>query len=57
MFCLTCDRLNVPRPVCVQNDYSLNNRIFDTAPGPQVRRDVRGLRASDRKVSRFGSTR
>ncbi|CAK9010939.1 unnamed protein product [Durusdinium trenchii] len=30
MFCLTCDRLNVPRPVCVQNDYSLNNRIFDT---------------------------
>ncbi|CAK9107786.1 Protein tas [Durusdinium trenchii] len=52
MFCLTCDRLNVPRPVCVQNDYSLNNRIFDTAPGPQVRRDVRGLRASDRKVSR-----
>eukprot|EP00913_Durusdinium_trenchii_P021073 g19804.t1 len=30
MLCLTCDRLNVPRPVCVQNDYSLNNRIFDT---------------------------
>jgi len=29
MFCLTCDKLGVPRPVCVQNDYSLNNRTFD----------------------------
>ena len=26
MFCLACDRLGVPRPVCVQNDMSLNNR-------------------------------
>lgn len=32
MFCLTCDKLGVPRPVCVQNDYSLNNRTFDEVP-------------------------
>ncbi|CAJ1406704.1 unnamed protein product [Effrenium voratum] len=30
MFCITCDRLGVPRPICVQNDYSLNNRTFDS---------------------------
>ena len=29
MFVLTCDKLGVARPVCVQNDYSLNNRTFD----------------------------
>lgn len=29
MFCLACDRLGVPRPVCVQNDFSLNNRVFE----------------------------
>mmetsp|Transcript_67797 Transcript_67797/g.148814 ORF Transcript_67797/g.148814 Transcript_67797/m.148814 type:complete len:404 (+) Transcript_67797:42-1253(+) len=29
MFILTCDKLGVARPVCVQNDYSLNNRTFD----------------------------
>ena len=29
MFCLACDRLDVPRPVCVQNDMSLNNRAYE----------------------------
>jgi len=29
MFCLTCDRLGVPRPVSVQNDFSLTNRTFE----------------------------
>ena len=29
MFCLACDRLGVPRPVCVQNDMSLNNRVYE----------------------------
>lgn len=29
MFCLACDRLDVPRPVCVQNDMSLNNRVYE----------------------------
>eukprot|EP00966_Prymnesium_polylepis_P293161 6771162-Prymnesium_polylepis.1 len=29
MFCLACDRLGVPRPVCVQNDMSLNNRAYE----------------------------
>lgn len=36
MFCLTCDKLGVPRPVCVQNDYSLNNRTFDEVPLAQL---------------------
>lgn len=31
MFCVTCDRLGVPRPVCVQNDMSLNNRAYEGA--------------------------
>ncbi|CAK0796582.1 unnamed protein product [Prorocentrum cordatum] len=30
MFCLTCDKHNVPRPVCVQNDYSLLNRTYES---------------------------
>ena len=29
MFSLACDRLGVPRPVCVQNDMSLNNRVYE----------------------------
>eukprot|EP00923_Selenidium_pygospionis_P057040 GHVN01099597.1.p1 GENE.GHVN01099597.1~~GHVN01099597.1.p1 ORF type:complete len:402 (-),score=34.39 GHVN01099597.1:91-1296(-) len=29
MFCLACDRLGVPRPVCVQNDFSLNLRNYE----------------------------
>lgn len=29
MFCVACDRLGVPRPVCVQNDMSLNNRAYE----------------------------
>ena len=29
MFCLACDRLGVPRPVCVQNDFSMNNRVYE----------------------------
>eukprot|EP00511_Aplanochytrium_stocchinoi_P006097 CAMPEP_0204829316 /NCGR_PEP_ID=MMETSP1346-20131115/7424_1 /ASSEMBLY_ACC=CAM_ASM_000771 /TAXON_ID=215587 /ORGANISM="Aplanochytrium stocchinoi, Strain GSBS06" /LENGTH=387 /DNA_ID=CAMNT_0051959003 /DNA_START=128 /DNA_END=1288 /DNA_ORIENTATION=- len=29
MFCLTCDRLGVPRPISVQNDFSMNNRVFE----------------------------
>ena len=29
MFCLTCDRLGVPRPVSVQNDFSLCFRSFE----------------------------
>jgi aryl-alcohol dehydrogenase-like predicted oxidoreductase len=29
MFCVTCDRLGVPRPICVQNDMSLNNRAYE----------------------------
>jgi len=29
MFCLAADRLGVPRPVCVQNDMSLNNRAYE----------------------------
>ena len=29
MICLACDRLGVPRPVCVQNDMSLNNRVYE----------------------------
>jgi len=29
MFCLAADRLGVPRPVCIQNDLSLNERTFD----------------------------
>jgi len=30
MFCMTCDKLGVPRPVCIQNDYSLMNRTFES---------------------------
>ena len=29
MFCLACDKLGVPRPVSIQNDFSLNNRIYE----------------------------
>jgi len=28
-FCITCDRLGVPRPVSNQNDFSLNNRSYE----------------------------
>ena len=31
MFCLTCDRLGVPRPVSVQNDFNFNNRTYETS--------------------------
>lgn len=30
MFCVACDKLGVPRPVCIQNDYSLTNRTFES---------------------------
>ncbi|KAJ8598490.1 hypothetical protein CTAYLR_001352 [Chrysophaeum taylorii] len=30
MFCVTADRLGVPRPVAIQNDLSLNNRVFES---------------------------
>mmetsp|Transcript_22630 Transcript_22630/g.28883 ORF Transcript_22630/g.28883 Transcript_22630/m.28883 type:complete len:307 (+) Transcript_22630:152-1072(+) len=30
MFCLACDRLGVPRPVSNQNDFSLNNRTYES---------------------------
>ena len=33
MFCLTCDRLGVPRPVCVQNDYSLSLALGAASEG------------------------
>eukprot|EP00635_Sarcinochrysidales_sp_CCMP3193_P009490 CAMPEP_0118915454 /NCGR_PEP_ID=MMETSP1166-20130328/15621_1 /TAXON_ID=1104430 /ORGANISM="Chrysoreinhardia sp, Strain CCMP3193" /LENGTH=393 /DNA_ID=CAMNT_0006855151 /DNA_START=18 /DNA_END=1199 /DNA_ORIENTATION=+ len=29
MICTTCDRLGVPRPVSIQNDFSLNNRTYE----------------------------
>lgn len=29
MFCLTADKLGVPRPACIQNDMSLNERQFE----------------------------
>ena len=29
MFCTACDKLGVPRPVSVQNDFSLLNRSFE----------------------------
>uniref|UniRef100_A0A7R9TV05 NADP-dependent oxidoreductase domain-containing protein n=1 Tax=Prasinoderma coloniale TaxID=156133 RepID=A0A7R9TV05_9VIRI len=29
IFCTTCDRLGVPRPVTLQNDFSLTNRIYE----------------------------
>jgi len=29
MFCITCDRLGVARPISVQNDFSLNDRSFE----------------------------
>jgi len=29
MFCLACDKLGVPRPVSIQNDFSLNNRVYE----------------------------
>lgn len=29
MFCMTCDRLGVPRPVSCQNDFSLVDRIYE----------------------------
>lgn len=29
MFCMTCDRLGVPRPVSCQNDFSLLNRSYE----------------------------
>lgn len=30
MFCTTCDRLGVPRPVSCQNDFSLLNRTYES---------------------------
>mmetsp|Transcript_7009 Transcript_7009/g.8004 ORF Transcript_7009/g.8004 Transcript_7009/m.8004 type:complete len:411 (-) Transcript_7009:347-1579(-) len=30
MFCMTCDKLGVPRPVSCQNDYSLVDRLYET---------------------------
>eukprot|EP00854_Cymbomonas_tetramitiformis_P030842 gene30842-38653_t len=30
MFCITCDRLGVPRPVSCQNDFSLVDRIYES---------------------------
>ena len=29
MFCTICDELNIPRPVCLQNDFSLLNRLYE----------------------------
>lgn len=29
MFCMTCDRLGVARPVSLQNDFSLTNRLYE----------------------------
>lgn len=29
MFCLAADKLGVPRPCCIQNDLSFNNRTFE----------------------------
>jgi len=29
MFCLTADKLGVPRPCCIQNDLSMNDRTFE----------------------------
>jgi aryl-alcohol dehydrogenase-like predicted oxidoreductase len=29
MFCMTCDRLGVPRPVSCQNDFSLVDRLYE----------------------------
>jgi len=29
MFCMTCDRLGVPRPVSCQNDFSLIDRVYE----------------------------
>eukprot|EP00924_Labyrinthula_sp_SR-Ha-C_P013879 augustus_masked-scaffold_5-processed-gene-16.27-mRNA-1 protein AED:0.01 eAED:0.01 QI:0/-1/0/1/-1/1/1/0/384 len=29
MFCVACDKLGVARPICIQNDFSLNNRAFE----------------------------
>jgi len=44
MFCLACDRLGVPRPVCVQNDMSLNNRVYEGDIAEAARQfDVVGL--------------
>merc|ERR1712046_519454 len=28
-FCLTCDRIGCPRPICIQNEFSLLNRSFE----------------------------
>lgn len=30
MFCTVADKLGVPRPVSIQNDFSLNNRIYES---------------------------
>ena len=30
MFCIACDKLGVPRPISVQNDFSLCNRTYET---------------------------
>jgi len=30
MFCMACDKLNVPRPVSCQNDFSLLNRTYES---------------------------
>ena len=29
MFCIAADKLGVPRPCCIQNDMSLNERSFE----------------------------
>jgi len=29
MFCMTCDRLGIPRPVSCQNDFSLVDRVYE----------------------------
>lgn len=29
MFCITCDKLGVPRPVSCQNDFSLCDRMYE----------------------------
>jgi len=29
MFCTACDKLGVPRPVSIQNDFNYNNRVFE----------------------------
>ena len=51
MFCLTCDRLGVPRPVSVQNDFNFNNRVLCAS----TRNQYGGARAAP--VERDGISR